>query len=123
MGRGGDDSARPVEVAVRRSGGAMVLAVRGELDLDSFEPLRAALSEAVRQDASLVVVDMSQVTFCDSSTMNVLLRADADLGPGRLRIAAPSPFVARLFGLVGLQMVLPLRDTVEEALAGSEDLA
>jgi anti-sigma B factor antagonist len=121
--RGGQSFARPAEVGVRRAGAALVLAVRGELDLDTVGPLRTALAAAAREKAPRVVLDMSQVTFCDSSTMNELLRADADLGAGRLWIAAPSPFVARLFGLVGLPMVLTVRDTVEEALAGSDDRA
>lgn len=122
-GRDGQGSARPVEVAVHRAGAALVLAVRGELDLDTLEPLRAALAAAAREDVPRVVLDMSQVSFCDSSTMNELLRADVAIGAGRLWIAAPSPFVARLFGLVGLPMVLTVRDTVEEALAGSDDRA
>ncbi|MFF7157661.1 anti-sigma factor antagonist [Streptomyces sp. NPDC008139] len=123
MSGGGEGAGRPVEVAVRRAGTALVLALRGELDLETLDPLRAALAAARRDDAPRVVLDLSQVTFCDSSTVNELLRADVDLGPGRLWIAAPSPFVARLFGLVGLPMVLAVRDSVEEALAGSDDRA
>jgi anti-sigma B factor antagonist len=121
--RDGQGAVRPVEVAVRRAGAALILAVRGELDLETLEPLRAALAAAAREEAPRVVLDMSQVGFCDSSTLNELLRADVALGAGRLWIAAPSPFVARLFGLIGLPMVLTVRDTVEEALAGSDDRA
>lgn len=123
MSSAGEGAGRPVEVAVRRSGAALVCAVRGDLDLDTLEPLRAALAAAVREDAPRVVLDLSQVAFCDSTTVNELLRADVDLGPGRLWIAAPSPFVARLFGLLGLFLVLTVRDTVDEALMGSDDRA
>jgi anti-sigma B factor antagonist len=120
---GGEALGGPVEVAVHRAGAALVLAVRGELDLDTLGPLRAALGQAVREEAPRVVLDLSRVTFCDSTTVNEVLRADVDLGPGRLWIAAPSPFVARLIGLVGLNLVLTVRDTVEEALVGSDDRA
>jgi anti-sigma B factor antagonist len=56
------------------------------------------------------------VSFADSTTVNVLLQAYTQLA-GALRIARPSAFVSRLFGVIGLEKALPVCASVEEALA------
>ncbi|WP_032918388.1 STAS domain-containing protein [Streptomyces rimosus] len=104
----------------------MVIAVTGPLDIDTVAPLEAALREAGagHRDgagpdggaARPVVVDLSEVDFADSTTVNVLLQQHAALG-SRLRLAAPSPGLLRLFELTGLDGVLPLYGTVAEAAA------
>ncbi|MEV5597379.1 STAS domain-containing protein [Streptomyces sp. NPDC052496] len=101
----------------------MVVTVTGPLDIDTVAPLEDALREAGGNgtgagggDTRPVVVDLSQVDFADSTTVNVLLQRHAALGT-RLRLAAPSPGLRRLFDLTGLEGVLPLYETVGEAAA------
>jgi anti-anti-sigma factor len=62
-----------------------------------------------------VVLDLAAVTFLDSTTINVVLRAHGVLGP-RLRLAALSPFVERVLGITGISDLLPVFPTVGEAL-------
>ncbi|WP_107088645.1 STAS domain-containing protein [Streptomyces sp. NRRL F-5755] len=106
----------------RRAGDALVITVTGPLDIDTVAPLEAALREAgtAPRDgdgaARPVVVDLSEVEFADSTTVNVLLQQHAALGT-RLRLAAPSSGLRRLFELTGLDGVLPLYGTVTEAAA------
>ncbi|GAA3715837.1 STAS domain-containing protein [Streptomyces tremellae] len=116
---------RAMELTSNREGTAVVLAVDGELDLDTVAPLADALAEAAEgQDGGRaggpVVLDLSKVAFADSTTVNVLLRARAALG-GRLRIASPSAFLRRLFDLIGLDEALPVYGSVSEALAVDDD--
>ncbi|MCZ4121045.1 STAS domain-containing protein [Streptomyces sp. H39-S7] len=88
----------------RRTDRTLIITVRGEVDLDTIEPLQYALS-AARTGPDLgrtVVLDLSGVTFAGTSLINALLRARRHLGPGRLRIADPSLCVARLMRLAGL---------------------
>lgn len=84
-------------------GGARVVA-RGELDLSAVPQLRAALARAVRDDR--VVVDLSRVTFMDSSAVGVLLDLIDEGTIPMLR--DPSPVVVRVLRLLGLDAyVLP----------------
>lgn len=92
-----------------------MLAVAGDLDIDNVAPLGAALESAARDGEGPVVVDLSDVSFADSTTVNVLLQGQSLLGP-RLRLAAPSPFMERLIGLLGLDSALPVLQTVAEAV-------
>lgn len=92
-----------------------MLAVAGDLDIDNVAPLGAALESASHDGQGPVVVDLSDVTFADSTTVNVLLQGQTLLGP-RLRLAAPSPFMERLIGVLGLDSALPVLRTVAEAV-------
>ncbi|MEU6061419.1 MULTISPECIES: STAS domain-containing protein [Streptomyces] len=108
-------SERALRINERNESGALIVAVGGEADLQSVEPLRTVLRQAA-DSGSPLVLDLSAVGFADSTMLNLLLQAFSDYGP-RLRIAAPSPFVRRLFVLTGVDTVLPLYEGVDEALA------
>ncbi|MFC9430918.1 STAS domain-containing protein [Streptomyces sp. NPDC056987] len=103
-------------LATGRNGDAVVLALSGDLDVENIAPLATALTEAAETATGPVVVDLSRVAFADSTTVNVLLQAHGSLGP-RLRLARPSAFVQRLFGVIGLEQVLQVYGTIEAALA------
>ncbi|WP_329612444.1 STAS domain-containing protein [Streptomyces brevispora] len=105
-----------MRIVPRQEQGALVLAVTGDLDIDNVTPLGAALESAAADGDDPVVVDLSDVSFADSTTVNVLLQGQTLLGP-RLRLAEPSPFVERLIGVLGLDSVLPVFPTVTEAIA------
>ncbi|NBM19126.1 anti-sigma factor antagonist [Streptomyces sp. GC420] len=98
--------------------GVLVVAASGDLDLGTVAPLRAVLEEAAEEGRSPVVLDLSHVTFADSTTLNVLLHARASLGDG-LRLAAPSAFVRRVISLTGVDTVVLVYPTVEDALEGA----
>ncbi|RPK55002.1 Anti-sigma-B factor antagonist [Streptomyces sp. ADI96-02] len=87
----------------------------GDLDIDSVPPLGSALAAAAGDGSGPVVVDLSGVGFADSTTVNVLLQGQTVLN-GRLRLAAPSPFVQRLIGMIGLDSALPVLPSVEDAI-------
>ncbi|MEW2546343.1 STAS domain-containing protein [Streptomyces sp. NPDC047002] len=94
--------------------GAWVIRVRGDLDLDSLPPLRAAL-EAAAAAHPVTVLDASGVTFADSSALNLLLdTAQASA----LRIAAPSEALLRLLRITGADQVLPVWPDAARAAAG-----
>ncbi|MFJ1589201.1 STAS domain-containing protein [Kitasatospora albolonga] len=106
---------RAVSVITRQERGALVLTVSGDLDIDSVPPLGRALEAAAGQGTGPVVVDLSGVGFADSTTVNVLLQGQTALG-GRLRLAAPSSFVQRLIGMIGLDSAIPVLQNIDEAI-------
>ncbi len=106
---------RAVRITTRQEGDARVLTVSGDLDIDSVAPLDLALTSAADDGSGPVVVDLSGVGFADSTTVNVLLQGQAALGD-RLRLAAPSPFMRRLIGMIGLDSALPVLPSVDDAI-------
>jgi anti-anti-sigma factor len=100
-------------------GGVPVVAAPEEIDITNAVWLRAALHEATAQGNRTLVADMSQTRFCDSSGLNVLVRAhqcaQADGGGVRLVISAAA--VLRIFVITGMDRVIPIFPSLEEALA------
>jgi len=81
-----------------------VIHVAGELDLASAPQLSAALSEAGREGADPVTLDLSEVTFIDSSALRALVLAGRELTEkGRvLQIGPRSEMVNRVLSMTSL---------------------
>lgn len=104
---------------VDRQAGFLVVAVSGEIDLSTADALRDRLAELGRDGADLVV-DFAGVRFCDATGLGSLVAARNRLSPGgaRIRLAGVRPAQRRLFGVTGLDQLIPLYGTVAEAAAG-----
>ncbi|MFI9152343.1 STAS domain-containing protein [Streptomyces sp. NPDC053367] len=103
----------PQAVGVRQyeRHGVCVIAPHGAYDMDSVGPLADALHSAAVTYRK-VVLDASEVTFADSSFLNLLIAAHRSVA---LRVAAPSPRVERLLEITGVDGLLEIRGTVDEA--------
>lgn len=100
--RKGDDDR--IGVSVTPTADGVSVTVRGEIDLDTVGLLRTALLQAMASyDGAGVTLDLSDVSFCDSSGLNALLRArqHALCEHRRLTITAAGPQVTRLLELTG----------------------
>ncbi|MFI5681754.1 STAS domain-containing protein [Streptomyces cellulosae] len=112
-------AARPgLSIEITSVDGIQVVALRGEIDHAVTNELTEALLSygSVRQPQT--VVDLSGVTFMDSSGINVLITAHQDMSDaqGWLRIAGAQSPVLRVLQLVGLDQVIGCHPTVEQAL-------
>ena len=95
----------------------VVLAVAGEVDVYTVPHLRKAFDEILADGTGRnVVVDMSQVSFMDSTGIGALVSARRRLAEGaQLRLVTTQPNVVKLFALTGLTKVFPIFDTLAEA--------
>ncbi|MEW2512861.1 STAS domain-containing protein [Streptomyces sp. NPDC046870] len=98
--------------------GIRVLTLAGEIDHHTGDTLRHAL-DAPDASRPRVVVDMRQVTFMDSSGINILIAAHQALSEagGWLRLAAVGESVMRTLTILGVDAVIDCRETLREALA------
>ncbi|GGV53099.1 STAS domain-containing protein [Streptomyces griseoflavus] len=102
----------------RDPSGPHVLTVTGELDHHSAPVLTGAVSEAQSDDRGLIL-DLSAVTYCDSTGITVLINAyqRAQTTGAPLVLAGVNPDLNRLFQVVGLDQVFTFRPDVEAALS------
>ncbi|WP_411573948.1 STAS domain-containing protein [Streptomyces fradiae] len=109
-----------LRVGVRTEGASEILTPAGELDHHTAELLREPLEAAVAQGRTRLVVDCSQLEFCDSTGLNVLLgaRLKAEGSGGAVHLAAMRPAVARVFEITGAGVVFEIHDSLEAALGG-----
>jgi anti-sigma B factor antagonist len=111
---GGRDSA---VTGVDRRDGAIVLSLAGELDLYNAEEVRGALLAACAGEPSVLVVDLEQVRFIDSTALGVLIEARSRMADrSSFRLAAPGLETRRALEVSGLDHHFLVHDTVAEAL-------
>jgi anti-anti-sigma factor len=97
--------------------GALIVA-SGELDVQSVPELKERLAEAVDAGTKRVVVDLADVSFIDSLSLSALVGARRRLGDdGRLAVVAAHEYVRLILQATGLEQVLDVFDTRDEAVA------
>ncbi|WP_406396836.1 STAS domain-containing protein [Streptomyces uncialis] len=93
----------------------IVIRVTGELDMDRAQALRVDLEKAIEAapGSAAVTVDLSDLTFCDSSGLNVLLgaRLHAQEAGHVLRLAGPPRQVLNLLEMTGAITLFPIDRT------------
>ena len=102
---------------VDRRKGAVVLSLAGELDLYNAEEVRGAVLEACADEQDVLVVDLEEVRFIDSTALGVLIEARSRMADrNSLRLAAPGLETRRALEVSGLDRHFLVHDTVAEAL-------
>ena len=105
-------------VDTHTTGRTTTLALSGELDLLSSPALMDTLDAVAQSDADLIIVDLREVEFMDSTGLHVLVQAQArmqDLGR-RFALIRGAEHVQRLFELTGVTDGLTIVDSPETLL-------
>lgn len=104
-------------------GRTAVVKLPAEIDLTLADGVREALLSVLNSGALGLVVDMTATTFCDSAGITALVRAARRAGAtgATMRLAATAPPVLRIFSLVGVNRLIDIHPTVEEARASLPD--
>jgi anti-sigma B factor antagonist len=101
-----------VSFDVRRehAGPAYRLIPTGELDIATAPILERAFDAAYESDdQTMIVVDLTELSFMDSTGINLLLRINAACkAADRLRIVNGSPAVVRVLDVSGVRRLLPI---------------
>jgi anti-anti-sigma factor len=108
-----------------RSDGALVIALAGELDLATSSELATKLEELAGQPHRPVIVDLSHLTFLDSSGIALLVaesRRRVDSG-GRLVLAGPTGEVRRVLEIARISEVVAVEPSVESSSPDVGDTA
>ncbi|MGV4987744.1 STAS domain-containing protein [Streptomyces sp. NPDC001709] len=106
-----------------------VLRVSGELDLMTSPVLRQRVHDVVAEGHHSLVVDLSDVFFCDSSGVGVLVAARRLIRScqGRLRLILPDrgaddgSHVNRVLGALGVRRLFDVRPDLDAATTDEAD--
>jgi anti-anti-sigma factor len=96
-----------------------VIELTGELDNDSAPDVRTLLPRLTLQAGQQLVIDLTGITFCDSSGMTVLIAArnHALAAQADIALAAVPDRVSRMLHIVGLDQVFRTHPTAQAAAA------
>ncbi len=102
----------PLVTTLRFDGDRAVVKVRGELDLDNSERLRGVLREALSRSARGIELDLADVSFCDCSTLDILLsvRRQALKQAKTVTVRSTGAVVDRLLALTGTRTLFARSD-------------
>lgn len=94
-----------------------------EIDLTIADDLREALLSVLNRGALALIADMTATTFCDSAGITALARAArrASANGAVMRLAALTPPVMRVFSLVGVDRLIDIHPSVDDAVASLPD--
>ncbi len=116
-GSGVSGGREPAVTGVDRRDGAVVVSLTGELDLYNAEEIRRALLEACADEPRLLVVDLEEVRFIDSTALGVLIEARSRMADrSGFRLAAPGLETRRALEISGLDRHFLVHTTVADAL-------
>ncbi|MEY2453228.1 MAG: hypothetical protein QOD92_2802 [Acidimicrobiaceae bacterium] len=98
----------PLNVATAVEDGVARVAIQGELDLDRSDEVAAELAALSGRGATSVIVDVSALSFIDSSGLRALLTAREQLESAgtRLHLTNLSPAVERVLDMTGTRDLL-----------------
>ncbi|GGW20664.1 anti-sigma factor antagonist [Streptomyces capoamus] len=101
--------------------GLVVLRLAGELDHYTGPGFRQAVEDVLRGPGTGVVADLSALEYCDSTGITGIITAYrlAEAAGSSFAVAALSPAMTQLFRVAGLDQVLTLHPSVQEAVDAS----
>ncbi len=106
------------QVERRIEGRAAIITVTGELDLASSPQLEQELDDVWQSGAELLVIDLRDLEFMDSTGLSIIVSAHQRLSESgrQLSVVRGPQQVQRLLDLTGVSERLRLVDTPEEVL-------
>jgi anti-sigma B factor antagonist len=103
----------------RLPGGVDVIAVTGYVDFDVSPRLKDCMVSRIETGARRLVIDLTDAGFIDSTAIGVLVGAHKrmlDRG-GSFAVVCPDPIIRGLFETIGLDEVIDLPSSRDEAIA------
>jgi anti-sigma B factor antagonist len=114
----------PFQVDQESRDGVLIIAISGELDLDTAPEFEQRLGEAAGSDAP-ILINLSDCEFIDSTGLSLLVQAERRLTEEQrgFAICCPKADVKRLLELTGIDEAVGMFDTRDEAVAALQQRA
>ena len=105
-----------MQIATTSGTDRYVITVSGEVDLATSPELDVAIIAAIDSGTSSVAIDLTDVSFMDSSGLGVIVRGlkrcrEADID---LDLVITNERVLKVFGITGLDQVIPIHASIED---------
>jgi len=107
-----------MELSVDRQFGVTIVTVAGSVDSADSGALLSFFDELIEAGQTRLVADLSRMDFIVSMGLGVFVQIYIRLRKtgGFLRLAGPQPLILQIIKITGLDRLLPLYDSVAQAL-------
>ncbi|TLY20922.1 MAG: STAS domain-containing protein [Nitrospirae bacterium] len=99
---------------------AVVIRIEGRFEFGTRHDYKRLIGQIVQEGHRRLVLDLEGVTFVDSSALGLLLLTDQNfkLKKGHFSLVKPTGYVRQVIELANLPRVIPVYDSIGEAIAG-----
>jgi len=106
--------------SIESGNGTATLIIQGEIDMSSSTLVRTHLTDLFKKNQKMIVVDLSNVSYIDSSGIATLVEGLqwSHSNNTKFRLTNLSPMVKDVFEIARLLTVFEVYDSQEEALKG-----
>ena len=107
----------PVKIEPKK--GLMVCHVEGEIDISSSPDVKKAFDKLISQKTPKIVINLSRVTYVDSSGLATLVEILKNMRSygGRMRLASMSSKIKSLFEITKLEKLFEIMADEETAIS------
>jgi anti-sigma B factor antagonist len=108
----------PFKIQSEEAGGAFVIVVEGELDMNTAPQLEEAMEGPLASTDSTLLIDLSRCEFIDSTGIALIVRAWQQLDrDGNFALCGVGDQVERVLDITGLEAAIPTHPSREDALS------
>jgi anti-sigma B factor antagonist len=117
-------AADPITTSVAHRDGVAVVSIGGEIDLSTAPAFEAVIAEALEEDPPALAIELSEVTFMASVGLRILAATQDKVGKSiQIAVVADNAAASRPMQLTGLDNVISMYPTLDEALAALGEAA
>jgi anti-sigma B factor antagonist len=117
-------AANPITTSVAHRDGVAVVSIGGEIDLSTAPAFEAVIAEALEEDPPALAIELSEVTFMASVGLRILAATQDKVGKSiQIAVVADNAAASRPMQLTGLDDVISMYPTLDEALAALGEAA
>jgi len=105
-----------MQIATTPGSDRYLITVSGEVDLATSPELDVAIIAAIDSGTLSVVIDLTDVSFMDSSGLGVIVRAlkRCREAENDLDLVITNERVLKVFGITGLDQVIPIHASIQD---------
>lgn len=99
--------------------GILICNINGDIDINSSPDIRKIFSELTAKQEKKIIIDLSEVSYIDSSGLATLVEVLKKVKgyDGRLKLSNLADKVKGLFEITKLEKIFQIYDTVEGAIS------
>lgn len=112
-----------MQLTFRKTNTTMIVSISGELDHHNAVSIREEIDRRFSvSSAKNLVFNLKNLRFMDSSGLGILIGRYKTVSAtgGKTSIAAPTQNAERLINLAGINRIIPVYRTVDEAVGGDK---
>ncbi|MGD2099405.1 MAG: STAS domain-containing protein [Desulfobacterales bacterium] len=108
-----------MEIEHRVENDILIFTIKGRLDAATSPIAEEKINNTLTENTARLLFDLSALEYLSSGGLRVILAAAKEIRrrEGKVALAALTPYVYEIFEVSGFTAMIPIKETVEEALA------